>query len=65
MYVRAFDLTGVGMWTSQFGSVGLDTPWSAATDGAGTVSIAGSVEGGAMPTQTVVGRQDGFVAQVS
>ena len=45
VYVRAFDLAGAGMWTSQFGSVGLDAPWSGATDGAGTVSVAGSVEG--------------------
>jgi Beta-propeller repeat len=64
VYVRAFDFTGAGMWTSQFGSDGLDAPWSDATDGAGTVYVVGAVDGGAMPTQTVVGSQDAFVAHV-
>jgi hypothetical protein len=58
VFVRAFDASGGGMWTSQFGSPGFDTGWSVSTDDTGIVYVAGDFLGGSSPAEA-------FVAQLS
>lgn len=64
VFVRAYTAAGDRMWTTQFGSDGNDTPWWNVTDGAGSVFLAGRTDG-TMPTQTAIGRDDAFVANVT
>jgi hypothetical protein len=59
-FVSAFDSAGAPIWTSQFGTAGLDLAYGVALDAAGNAYVTGSAAG-ALPGQTSAGGQDAFV----
>jgi hypothetical protein len=61
--VRAYDLDGDELWTSQFGTNKYDHAWSLATDGTG-LYVTGITQG-TFPEQTASGYGDAFVAKFS
>jgi hypothetical protein len=60
-FVRAYDLDGNELWTSQFGTNKYDHAWSLATDGTG-LYVTGITQG-TFPGQTASGDGDAFVAK--
>jgi hypothetical protein len=59
-FVSAFDSAGAPIWTSEFGTTGLDIARRVALDAAGNAYVSGATAG-ALPGQTSVGGQDAFV----
>lgn len=59
-FVSAFDSAGGLIWTSEFGTAGLDLAYGVGLDAAGNAYVTGSAAG-ALPGQTSVGGQDAFV----
>jgi hypothetical protein len=60
-FLRAYDLDGRELWTTQFGTDAFDHAWSLATDGTG-LYVTG-VTDGVFPGQTAAGSSDAFVAK--
>ena len=62
-FLRAYDLDGNELWTTQFGTDAYDHAWSLATDGTG-LYVTG-VTAGVFPGQAAGGGEDAFVAKFS
>lgn len=60
-FVRAYDLDGNQLWTSQFGTDAYDHAWALAYDGTG-LYVTGVTEG-VFPGQATAGGSDAFVAK--
>ena len=59
-FVSTFDSAGAVVWTSEFGTAGLDIAYGVALDASGNAYVAGFTEG-ALPGQISAGGRDGFV----
>jgi hypothetical protein len=60
-FLRAYDVDGTELWTTQFGTGADDRAWSLATDGTGLYLT--GLTSGAFPGQTNAGDADAYVAK--
>ena len=62
-YVRAYDIDGNEMWTTQFGTTGSDFGYDISTEGGGIFAVGRT--GGSFPDHASSGAEDAFVVKLA
>lgn len=62
-FVRKYDGAGNDVWTTQFGSTGLDAAFGVAVDSTGNIFVAGATQG-VFPGEVAAGGQDAFLTKL-